>query len=317
MNNKQYISSSDLFSNSKQDFFSSSNIHDVIALRVVIKAKYDDSNKYDEIIQKKESFLCYYIRNLLLSEWPAKDGKTKDYILSPKANGYQSLHHTSVLYRYGQEWSFEVQIRTEEMHKASEFGHAAHWDYKLNSILSTKQLPQSIVSSDDYAELICSEESFADESCSTSVSYLATIEQQQNTPLQSSTFKENSSETSHKDHLTIKPLSSSTRVESYIDALTSERERLLSSDLYVFFSPSSSALDGKILMIPTGSSVSDALKEVCKDCGFDWKFCFNSDELNIFLNGRRARLVDTLSNGDVLTVPTELGDRITQEYFVS
>jgi len=86
-------------------------VYDLLALRIVT-----DSVKN-----------CYAALGVIHNEWHPIPGRIKDFIAIPRPNLYQSLH-TSVIGPGGQ--SFEVQIRTEEMHRLAEEGIAAHWKYK-------------------------------------------------------------------------------------------------------------------------------------------------------------------------------------------
>jgi GTP diphosphokinase / guanosine-3',5'-bis(diphosphate) 3'-diphosphatase len=70
---------------------------------------------------------CYNALGVIHHTWPPQRGRFKDYIASPKLNMYQSVH-TSVIIEGGR--PLEVQIRTEEMDRASREGIAAHWKYK-------------------------------------------------------------------------------------------------------------------------------------------------------------------------------------------
>jgi ppGpp synthetase/RelA/SpoT-type nucleotidyltranferase len=142
------------------------HVHDVVGVRVTLAARKWSDDELVETTAARERLLCYYVQNLLLQgrrrtddrQWGKKIGATttsgrfKDYIQSPKPNGYQSLHHTSIITTsQGIELPFEVQIRSQEMHQAAEYGIASHWTYKLGSETSSTReaaLPTNYCSSD-------------------------------------------------------------------------------------------------------------------------------------------------------------------------
>jgi GTP pyrophosphokinase len=86
-------------------------VYDVRGLRVIVESESQ----------------CYLALGVIHNEWKPVPGTFDDYIATPKDNFYQSLH-TAVIYDDGK--TLEVQIRTPEMHKNSEYGIAAHWHYK-------------------------------------------------------------------------------------------------------------------------------------------------------------------------------------------
>ncbi len=86
-------------------------IYDMLALRIITQSESD----------------CYAVLGIIHNQWRPVPGRIKDFIAIPRNNFYKSLH-TTVISEKGH--AFEVQIRTEDMHKMAEEGIAAHWKYK-------------------------------------------------------------------------------------------------------------------------------------------------------------------------------------------
>ena len=94
-------------------------VYDLVAIRVICKSVTE----------------CYTIFGILQNLWRPVPGRFKDFIATPRQNMYQSLHTTLVAAGGHQ---FEVQIRTEEMHRIAEEGIAAHWKYKAGESVSAE-----------------------------------------------------------------------------------------------------------------------------------------------------------------------------------
>ncbi|MCY4541202.1 MAG: RelA/SpoT family protein [Rhodobacteraceae bacterium] len=91
-----------------------SSIFDIYGVRIITRGNHSEDN-------------VYVILGAIHRRWPAVPNRFKDYISSPKPNGYRSVH-TTVTYGKGQQ--IEFQIRTGRMHDTAEYGVAAHWLYR-------------------------------------------------------------------------------------------------------------------------------------------------------------------------------------------
>ncbi len=93
-------------------------LSDIMAFRIVVESMEE----------------CYHVLGVIHSEYPTVPGRFKDFISTPKANGYRSIH-TTILGPHSQR--IEVQIRTQEMHEEADLGVAAHWAYKQGDMQET------------------------------------------------------------------------------------------------------------------------------------------------------------------------------------
>jgi GTP pyrophosphokinase len=115
-------------------------VTDIMAFRVVTESEAD----------------CYAAMGVLHRTWQFIPGRFKDYVSTPKTNGYRSLH-TALIYE--RSMRVEVQIRTRDMHRTNEFGLAAHWAYKQGAkpdgqVAWLRDLIEIVDASHDAEELL-------------------------------------------------------------------------------------------------------------------------------------------------------------------
>ena len=102
---------------------------------------------------------CYRALGIIHNIWPMIPGRFKDYISTPKSNGYSSIH-TNVIGPLGR--PIEIQIRTKKMHELNEYGVAAHWYYKEKGSLPIKLNKVSLNLFKEFSEIIGNSSGAAD-----------------------------------------------------------------------------------------------------------------------------------------------------------
>ncbi|MBK8985757.1 MAG: bifunctional (p)ppGpp synthetase/guanosine-3',5'-bis(diphosphate) 3'-pyrophosphohydrolase [Chloroflexi bacterium] len=128
----------------KRKQISFEQIFDVHAVRVILEPSDKDAYAKMSLKEKDETDrnLCYQVLGAVHSLWQPIPKEFDDYIASPKANGYKSLHTAVIDNLSGQ--TLEVQIRTARMHEEAEKGIAAHWAYKEDGARVTASVQRRI-----------------------------------------------------------------------------------------------------------------------------------------------------------------------------
>lgn len=114
-------------------------VYDLFAVRIILDAP-----------PEQEKSLCWQVYSIVTDFYTPNPDRLRDWISTPKANGYESLH-TTVMARNGQ-W-VEVQIRTRRMDEIAEKGYAAHWKYKESSATHESNLEKWLAKVRDTLEL--------------------------------------------------------------------------------------------------------------------------------------------------------------------
>jgi (p)ppGpp synthase/HD superfamily hydrolase len=278
-------------------------VPDALALRIVLNAKKLSPDEPSAVTRARERALCYYAQKLFIGQWQpnASNPRFKDYIESPKANGYQSLHYTAKTESGGQEWTMEIQVRSGEMNQVAEYGLASHWDYKA---FAKEKSSEHDGQSHDVKIL-------KDQS---SDAYLRAVQEwhwQQHGQQQAEKAKQLDSSPASFEQLAGSDIWQSRvradrirartqRLAPYIEALTMTQSDLARESVIVFVTQShhSTPSEGKVLALPAGACVLDAIR-----LGANMDFHRQWSEKDLDLNGATTSLTRQLRNGDVLTIP--------------
>lgn len=282
-------------------------VPDALALRVVLDAK-KSKDEPDEIVQARERALCYYAQKLCQSRLAPLEGnpRFKDYIATPKRNGYQSLHYTASTNFDGEDWTLEVQVRSSAMHSVAEFGFASHWDYKASQkkkVAKDVQQSKNVINDVDRS----------------SVEYLRSVQKWR---WEQHGGKVDFGDLEKWDASSFEPVATANmwhshgrqtwirkrteRLKPYIQALTDVQSDLARDHVFVFLTQQLKesenntcivAAEGKVLALPAGACVLDALRETERTLGLT----LMRNE-GFALNGIETSVTRQLQNGDILGI---------------
>jgi len=256
-------------------------VPDAIAIRIVLSCKKLTPDEDDEVTRARERALSYYVQQLCVGQFhPLQDGRFKDYIERPKPNGYQSLHYTAETEWCGEQWPFEIQVRSSEMHKVAEYGLAAHWDYK-DHIQSLKTDPNA----DTYTFKL-------DHS---SEAYLRSVQEWHWRNSRDPSTLDNSSRVGVPE----------ARFSPYLESFNAAKSSIARENVFIFVSSPSdddaSGTNGNLLELPSGACVLDALREIERRFGVDVDIRAISPESFVY-NGSVENVTTKLNNADILTI---------------
>ncbi|GKY96898.1 hypothetical protein MPSEU_000648800 [Mayamaea pseudoterrestris] len=273
-------------------------VPDAIALRLVLNGKRLGLNEPSAVLQARERALCYYAQKVCMTRWNpmASQPRFKDYIERPKQNGYQSLHYTAESHVADKTWMLEIQVRSGEMHRVAEFGLASHWDYKAKQAgkvslhkLESVGSGNSDLSSNAY---LCKLQEWHWQQHGGASHSEASVSSTEPASSLNDVWQNSIRERRIKDR--------SQQLEPYIQALTEAQSNLARDYVFVFLTPSDKRdASGRVLTLPAGACVLDALREGEKAIGCS----LTGSNSGFALNGAATSITRQLSNGDVLTLP--------------
>jgi len=258
-------------------------VPDAISIRIVLSCKKLSTDEDDEVTRARERALSYYVQQLCIKQFhPLKDGRFKDYIERPKPNGYQSLHYTAETEWGGEQWPFEIQVRSAEMHQVADYGLAAHWDYKdhIQSLTNDRETDKYTFKLDQSSE-----------------AYLRSVQEW---------HWRNSKDDSGMGTSSYLPTRETEKHFSpYLESFNAAKSSISRENVFIFVSSHSDSDAGvssdNILELPSGSCVLDALRELERRFGVHVDLRQKSPESFVY-NGSVETVTTKLSNADILTI---------------